>query len=525
MKIRKGRSVLFSQVYSAGLNGIDGYPVSVEADASYGLPGFSMVGVLASEVKEAGDRVRTALKNSDYRLPSRKITVNLSPAGVRKDGTGFDLPIAVAILASFEVVKSTALKDAFVVGELGLDGKVKPVRGILSMVLAARETGMKRIFLPVENVAEGRAIPDMEIVGVGTVRELVHLLNHAEEIKGAGYPPPDWAGEEQEAYGMDYADVNGQILLKRATEVAVAGRHNILYIGPAGTGKTMIAQRIPTIMPALSIEEKLEISKIYSICGLLPTSSPLITQRPFRSPHHTISPQALAGGGANPKPGELSLASRGVLFLDEFPEFHKRAIEILRQPMEEHLVSISRVRGNCRFPADFMLVAAMNPCNCGHYPDKNRCSCTQQQIKKYIGKISKPILDRIDICVEAALLNYEELRDKGMNESSGSIRVRVEKARQIQEKRFADRSIFFNSEMGSEEVRHYCRLSGRDEEFFKLLFQSMGLSARAYGRILKVARTIADLEESEWIEHDHLCEAVGYRGIGEKYWGEGGNGL
>lgn len=516
---------MFSQVYSAGVNGIDGYPVSVEVDSSCGLPGFSMVGVLASEVKEAEDRVRTALKNSDYRLPSRKITVNLSPAGVKKDGTGFDLPIAVAILLSFEVVRNTALKDAFVVGELGLDGKVKPVRGILSMVLAARETGMKRIFLPMENVAEGRAIPGMEIVGVGTVRELVHLLNHTEEIKGEQYPPPDCIGEEPDEYGMDYADVNGQTLLKRATEVAVAGRHNILYIGPAGTGKTMVAQRIPTIMPALSIEEKLEISKIYSICGMLPPSSPLMAQRPFRSPHHSVSPQALAGGGANPKPGELSLASRGVLFLDEFPEFQKRAIEILRQPLEEHVVSISRVRGNYRFPANFMLAAAMNPCNCGHYPDRNRCSCSQQQIKNYIGKISKPILDRIDICVEAALLNYEELRDTGKNESSRSIRERVEKARRIQEKRFAGQSIFFNSEMSGEEVRRYCRLTDRDEGFFKSLFQSMGLSARAYARILKVARTIADLDESEWIEHEHLCEAVGYRGLEEKYWGEGEKGI
>lgn len=514
---------MFSKVYSAGINGIDGYPVSVEADASDGLPGFSMVGVLASEVREAADRVRTALKNSGYRLPSRKITVNLSPAGVKKGGTGFDLPIAVAILAAFGVVQTAALNDAFVAGELGLDGRVKPVRGVLSMVLAAKEAGVKRFFLPEENMAEGRLIPGIEIVGVRTLRDIVHLLNYPGEIGAKGALMSNCMEEGEEEYDMDYADVNGQQLLKRATEVAVAGRHNILYIGPAGTGKTMVAQRIPSIMPALSIEEKLEISKIYSICGMLPPSSPLISKRPFRSPHHSVSPQALTGGGANPKPGELSLSTRGVLFLDEFPEFQKRAIEILRQPLEEHLVSVSRVRGSCQFPANFMLAAAMNPCSCGHYPDRNRCRCTEQQIKKYLGKISKPIWDRIDICVEAALLNYEDLKKKGKNETSQSIKERVERTRKIQEKRFEGRPIYFNSEMGGDDVRRYCSLTDRDELFFKSLFQRMGFSARAYGKILKVARTIADLESSDRISHEHLCEAVSYRSLEEKYWGNGGD--
>lgn len=513
---------MFSKVYSAGLNGIDGYLVQVEADVSSGLPGFSMVGVLASEVKEAQDRVRTALRNSDYSLPARKVTVNLSPAGIRKGGTGFDLPIAVAVLMAFDIVKPDVLSVSVLAGELGLDGSVKPVRGILSIVSAARDAGMKRCFLPLENVMEGRAIPGIDIVGVGSIREMVKLLENPQSIQGESYPPPNLLTEEEETYDIDYADVNGQLLLRRATEIAVAGRHNILYIGPAGTGKTMVAKRIPTIMPALSIEEKLEISKVYSICGMLPPSSPLISKRPFRSPHHSISPFALTGGGVNPKPGEISLATRGVLFLDEFPEFQKKAIEILRQPLEDHIVTVSRLSGSCQFPADFMLAAAMNPCNCGHYPDRNRCSCTDSQIKRYLGKISKPILDRIDICVEAAPLAYEELKAPGKNEDSKTIRERVEKVRMIQKKRFEGSSIYFNSEMGGADIRRYCRLSSSDETFFKQLYQAMGLSARAYSKILKVARTIADLDGSGTIRHDHLCEAIGYRSLEEKYWNTGG---
>ena len=514
---------MFSKVYSAGLSGIDGYLVQVEVDVSSGLPGFSMVGVLASEVREAQDRVRTALRNCEYQLPSRKVTVNLSPAGIRKGGTGFDFPIAVGVLAAFGIVETRGLQGAVLAGELGLDGSLKPIRGILSIVSAARDAGLKRCFLPERNVMEGRAIPGMEIVGVKDIREMVRLLGHPETIRGEGYPPPSLLEEEEESYGIDYADVNGQLLLRRATEIAVSGRHNILYIGPAGTGKTMVAQRIPTIMPALSIEEKLEISKVYSICGMLPQSASLINRRPFRSPHHSISPFALTGGGSNPKPGEISLASRGVLFLDEFPEFQKRAIEILRQPLDEHVVTVSRVKGSCQFPADFMLAAAMNPCSCGHYPDRNRCHCTDAQIKRYLGKISKPILDRIDICVEAAPLQYEELKAPGRNEDSKTIRERVERVRRIQEKRFEQEPIYFNSEMSGADIRKYCRLSSEDESFFKRLYQTMGLSARAYSKILKVARTIADMDGSGDIAHEHLCEAIGYRSLEEKYWNTGGS--
>lgn len=512
---------MFSKVNSIGITGIDGYLVDVEADASDGLPGFVMVGVLASEVREAQDRVRTALKNSGYRLPSQKVTINLSPADRRKSGTGFDLPIAVAVLGAFGIAELSPLDEAFLVGELGLNGEVKPVKGILPMVMAAKSEGKKRCILPKDNVQEGVLISGMEIIGVETIRELVSLLNHPDEIKGVWCQEEMLAAPGEDVYEVDFSEVNGQFLLRRATEIAVAGQHNILYIGPAGTGKTMIAQRIPTIMPSLSLEENLEISKIYSICGKLLPSSPLLSRRPFRSPHHSVSIQALAGGGRNPKPGEMSLASRGVLFLDELPEFQKRTIDVLRQPLEDHKIAISRVSGTCEFPADFMLVAAMNPCSCSYYPDRNRCQCTDGQIRGYLSKVSKPILDRIDICVEAAPIAYDELKNTGMNEDSGTIRRRVEKARKIQEARFLDRPIYFNSEMNGAEIKKYCRLSGEDELFFKQLFQVKGMSARAYSKILRVARTIADLEGEENILHHHLCEAIGYRSLEEKYWGRG----
>ena len=512
---------MFCKVNSVGLQGLEGYSVSVEVDVGDGLPGVTMVGILSSEVKEAQDRVRTALKNSGYYFRPRKVTVNLSPADVRKGGTGFDLPIAVGMLCAHGILDPGTLDDAVFLGELGLNGELQPIRGILSLVSRAREEGRKRCFLPRENGDEGRAIGGIRIIGVENLRQI------AEWIKDPG-KDREWQQamqammpedrEEAEWYHMDYSQVQGQFLMRRATEVAAAGYHNLLYIGPAGTGKTMIAERIPTIMPSCTPQECLEISKVYSICGLLPGRGKLLRHRPFRHPHHSVTATALTGGGRNPVPGEMSLASGGVLFLDEFPEFSKHAIEMLRQPLESRKVILSRVSGRYEFPADFMLVAAMNPCECGYYPDRNRCRCTAQQVRRYLGKISKPILDRIDICVEAAPISFEDLKSTAPQESSASIRKRVETARQIQAERFKGSGISFNSEMKEDHISRYCWLKESDEQFFQRVYQNMNLSARAYGRILKVSRTIADLEGREHIDREHLCEAISYRGLEEKYW-------
>lgn len=509
---------MFSKVHSIGILGVEGYPVVVEADVSEGLPGFTMVGYLSGAVREAQDRVRTALKNSGFRLPARKITVNLSPADIRKEGTGFDLPIAVAVLAATGLVDQSILDTSVLVGELGLDGRIKPVSGILSIVAAAGNAGKKRCFLPIPNVSEGQIIGNIDIIGVEDIRELAGMLNEPDQLSPA-IRQEKTSFSEKDVYDVDFSEVNGQFLLKRATEIAVAGMHNILYIGPAGTGKTMVARRIPTIMPSLSHEENVEISKIYSICGLIHQDQPLLSRRPFRSPHHTISPQALTGGGRIPKPGEISLASRGVLFLDELPEFQKNSIEVLRQPLEERKITISRLHSAYEFPADFMLAAAMNPCKCGYYPDRSRCTCTEPQIQRYLSRISKPLLDRIDICAEAVPMKYEELKDKGKGEPSGAIRERIEAARVIQRQRFEGSGIYFNSAMNGAQIGDFCRLGQLEQVFLKRIFEHMGLSARGYGKILKVARTIADLEGSGEIKKEHLAEAVGLRSLEEKYWG------
>lgn len=514
---------MFSKVHSIGIMGVEGYPVAVEADVSEGLPAFAMVGDLSAQVREAQDRVRTALKNSGFRLPVRKITVNLSPAAVRKDGTGFDLPVAIAVLAATGLIDTSFLESSVLIGELGLNGAVKPVPGTLSIVAAAKREGMRRCFLPASNVKEGQIVDGIDIIGVGTLKQLAELLNAPSELEPAARSIVN-DKEVDAVYEVDISDISGQRLLKRATEIAAAGMHNILYIGPAGTGKTMMARRIPTIMPSLSHEENVEISKIYSVCGLLSPEQPLLSKRPFRSPHHTISPQALTGGGRIPKPGEISLASRGVLFLDELPEFQKSSIEVLRQPMEERKITISRLYGSYEFPAGFMLAAAMNPCKCGYYPDRRRCTCTAAQIKRYLSRISKPLLDRIDICAEAAPLKYEELNKKGKEESSCAVRRRVEAARLIQKRRFAGSRIYFNSAMRGAEIDRFCTVIREGEEFLKRMFEHLDLSARGYAKILKVARTVADLAGSQGIEKEHLAEAAGLRGLEAKYWGGEGYG-
>lgn len=515
---------MVQHVYSGGLWGIDGIIISVEADVHDGLPGFLITGNLAKETKEAQERVQTALKNAGFQLSAKKITVNLAPADIRKDGTAYDLAIAAAVLGAYARTEQTsrqdtAMEEVMIVGEVGLGGEAKPVRGVLSLVSAAKKKGIKRCFLPKENAREGSMVEGVEIVPVEGIRQIWDMLNHPEHI------PRNSIKEENKivqknwnTYSVDFSELNGQSLLRRATEIAVAGRHNILYIGPAGTGKTMAARRIPTIMPALSPEESLEISKIYSICGLLPKDIPLMTSRPFRSPHYTITPTALTGGGTIPKPGEISLASGGVLFLDEFPEFSGRVIELLRQPLEDRKVTISRLYGSCTFPANTMLAATMNPCPCGYYPDKSRCRCSKWQIKQYIGKISKPILDRIDITVEASPISFDEFRKKEKNESSADIRIRINKAQNIQKQRFLSQR--FNGEMSVKELDQYCSLKKEEEEYLRQIYQKMKLSARGCHKILRVARTIADLDGKEEIEKIHLSEAVSYRSLEDKYWNE-----
>lgn len=509
---------MYSKVHSIGIIGVEGVPILVEADVSDGLPGFSMVGYLSSQVREAQDRVRTALKNSGFRIPAKKITINLSPADIRKEGTAFDLPIAIAILSASGMIQSAGLSDCVFSGELGLNGTVNPVPGALSIIIAAKREGKKICYLPRENRREGVFTKGIQVIGLHTLKELTDHLNEGKKLSQLPNDPLELK-TEKDIYDVDFSDIGGQPFLRRATEVAVAGMHNIMYIGPAGTGKTMFAKRIPTIMPSLSFGEIMEISKIYSVCGLLSGETPIMNSRPFRSPHHTISPQAFAGGGRIPRPGEITLASGGVLFLDELSEFQKSTIEILRQPLEEGEITISRSHGAYLFPAKFLLAAAMNPCPCGFYPDRTKCRCSESQVNKYLGRISKPILDRIDICAESSPVSYKELRQGKKGESSAAIRNRIERARVIQMERFRGTNILFNSFMKKADLEKYCGLHQAEELYLKQIYDSMSLSARGYEKILKIARTIADLEGSENISKGHLAEAAGLRSREGKFWG------
>lgn len=508
---------MYSKVNAMALFGMEGVRICVECDSSSGLPEMSMVGFLGAEVREAKDRVRTALKNTGFALPPRHVTVNLSPADIRKEGTSFDLAVASALLLSAELIDLGRLpEEAVFIGELGLNGSLIPVSGILTMVAAARDAGFRCCIVPAGNAAEGSLIEGIEVIGLKDLTELALLA--------AGRLPalPCLIRERlKEAAGsdeVDFSEVNGQTFMRRAAEVAAAGMHNLLFVGTPGSGKTMIARRIPTIMPSISLEEALEVSKVYSVCGLLSEEHPLVLRRPFRSPHHTVSPYALVGGGAKPKPGEISLADHGVLFLDELPEFQKAALEALRQPLEDREVHIARVQGSYRFPADVMLVAAMNPCRCGYYPDRNRCHCSEAEVSAYLKRVSRPLLDRIDLCVEAPALQYKDLVRRKENEDSASIRKRVECARARQAERFAGSGIRFNSRMSGRDVRTFCPLDEEKERYMKRIFERKGLSARAYHRILKVARTIADLADRENISLEDIAEAAGYRGPEEKFW-------
>ena len=509
---------MYSKVLCETVRGINGVLTYVEADSSNGLPNFSMVGNLASSVKEAGDRVRTALKNSNIEIPAKKVTINIAPADMRKDGSAFDLPIAVAILKSLEMI-SPQVRDlideyAFI-GELNLSGEIVGVRGMLSMVSGLKEQGVKGVVVPRENEQEALVVNGIDIVSVGSLTELLYILESVERFKNFERTKFEKI-EEVDNYDIDFSDISGQMFLKRACEVAVAGFHNIIISGPAGTGKTMIAKRIPTIMPKLSIDEAIEITKVYSIAGELKNKT-LVTRRPFRNPHHSISITSLIGGGIYPRPGEISLASNGVLFLDELPHFSKLAIETLREPLEEKSITVSRLNGSYTYPANFMLSSALNLCPCGKFPDRNKCHCSEAAIERYQRSISKPILERIDICVESSPIKFSELNSDGGGEKSEVIRKRVEECREIQKERFKNfKNIKFNSQMTTKEIKKFCDIGEEEKEYLRKIFNVKKLSARTYHKVLKVARTIADLAKVEKISVDHLVEACSYRSLEDK---------
>lgn len=516
-KVVLGVAFMISKILSCGLSGLDGYMVTVETDISPGIPSFDIVGLGGTAVKESKERVRSAIRNSGFEYPVRRITINLAPASIRKEGSAYDLPIALGVLVAAGQVAIDEIQNYAFVGELSLNGDIKPIKGALSMALFLNNSHVKNLVLPVENAPEAAVVQGVNVYAASHISEVIGHLNGLNAIEPVTIDM-DTIFNISRTYDVDFKDVKGQLNVKRALEVAAAGGHNCFMVGSPGSGKTMLAKRLPTILPGLSFEESLQVTKIHSISGLMPPNTPLITARPFRAPHHTISNSSLAGGGSMPRPGELSLAHLGVLFLDELPEFDTNALEVLRQPLEEGYVNISRVNACLSYPCAAMLICAANPCKCGYLGDSSRqCTCTPYSVQQYLGRLSGPLLDRIDIQVEVASVGFKELESGSDDESSPVIRERVVKARKKQLERYKGSSIFTNSQLTHSQLHKYCTLDIKERELLANAFERLGLSARAHNKILKVARTIADLDESEKIAVKHLAEAVQYRSLDRKY--------